>query len=116
MDNFDLHYYFDAKTTQSSGKLYNDDGTTANAFEKGAFEVLNFNGNANSKTVVLELDSEIGKNFSSSDKNVSFIVHNIKAKSVTLNGKNIAFKTVKNNIEIPVSWKRGTEVEIKIQL
>ncbi|POY40494.1 glycosyl hydrolase [Flavobacterium alvei] len=116
LDNFDLHYYFDAKTTQSSGKLYNDDGKTANAFEKGAFEVLNFNGNTNGKTVVVKLSSEVGKNFPSSDKNVSFIVHNIKAKSVTGNGKTIAFKTVKNNIEIPVSWKKGTAMEIKIQL
>jgi oligosaccharide 4-alpha-D-glucosyltransferase len=116
LDNFDLHYYFDAKTTQSSGKLYNDDGTTANAFEKAAFEILNFNGNSNGKTVIVKLNSEIGKNFPSSDKNVALIVHNIKAKSVTVNGKTIALKTVKNNIEIPVSWKNGTEVEIKIQL
>jgi oligosaccharide 4-alpha-D-glucosyltransferase len=116
LDNFDLHYYFDAKTTQSSGKLYNDDGATANAFEKGAFEILNFNSNANGKTVVVQLNSEIGKNFQYSDKNVSLIVHNIKAKSATVNGKVIAFKTVNNNIEIPVSWKKGTEVEIKIQL
>ncbi|MBP6586521.1 MAG: DUF5110 domain-containing protein [Flavobacterium sp.] len=114
--DFDLHYYFDTKTTQNSGKLYNDDGTTANAFEKGAFEILNFNGNANGKTVVVKLNSEIGKNFQSFDKNVALIVHNIKAKSVTVNGKTIAFKTVKNNIEIPVSWKKGTEAEIKIQL
>jgi oligosaccharide 4-alpha-D-glucosyltransferase len=77
---------------------------------------LNFNGNANGKEVVIKLTSEIGKNFPSPDKNVSLIVHNIKAKSVTENGKAIAFKTVKNNIEIPVSWKKGTEVEIKIQL
>ena len=116
LTDFDLHYYFDTKTTQSSGKLYNDDGTTANAFEKGAFEILNFNGNANGKTVVVKLNSEVGKNFQSFDKNVALIVHNIKAKSVTVNGKTIAFKTVKNNIEIPVSWKKGTEAEIKIQL
>ena len=114
--DFDLHYYFDAKTTQSSGKLYNDDGTTANAFEKGAFEVLNFSGNTNGKIAAIKLNSEIGKNFPSSDKTVSLIVHNIKAKSVTVNGKAIAFKTVKNNIEIPVSWKKGVGVEIKIQL
>ena len=112
----DLHYYFDAKTTQSSGKLYNDDGTTANAFEKGVFEVLNFNGHANGKIVIVKLNSEIGKNFPSSDKNVSLMIHNIKAKSVNVNGKTIAFKIVKNNIEIPVSWKKGTEVEIKILL
>jgi hypothetical protein len=114
--DFDLHYYFDAKTTQSSGKLYNDDGTTANAFEKGEFEILNFNGNANDKIVVVKLNSEIGKNFQSLDKNVTLIVHNIKAKSVILNGKTIDFKTVKNSIEIPVSWKKETGIEIKIKL
>ena len=116
LEHFDLHYYFDAKTAQSSGKLYNDDGTTANAFEKGAFEILNFNGIANGKTATIKLNSEIGKNFQSSDKNVALIVHNIKAKSVTVNGKTIDFKTIKNNIEIPNSKKKGTEVEIKIQL
>jgi alpha-glucosidase (family GH31 glycosyl hydrolase) len=116
LENFDVHYYFDAKTTQSSGKLYNDDGTTANAFEKGEFELLNFNGNVNGKLIVIQLNSELGKNFQSSDKNISLIIHNIKAKSAILNGKTIAFKTVKNNIEIPVSWKKETKVEIKIQL
>ena len=116
LENFDLHYYFDAKTAQSSGKLYHDDGSTAKAFEKGSFEILNFNGNTNGKTVTIKLNSEIGKNFQSSDKNVALIVHNIKGKSVTVNGKTIDFKTIKNNIEIPVSWKKGTEVEIKIQL
>ncbi len=116
LENFDLHYYFDAKTTQSSGKLYNDDGITANAFEKGAFEILNFNGNTDGKTVTMKWNSIIGKNFTSLDKNVALIVHNIKAKSVTVNGKAIDFKTNKTSVEIPVSWKKGTEVEIKIQL
>jgi oligosaccharide 4-alpha-D-glucosyltransferase len=116
LNQFDLHYYFDLKTPQSSGKLYNDDGTTVNAFEKGAFEILNFNGATHGKSVIIKLNSEIGKNFQSLDKNVSVIIHNIKAKSVSLNGKNVDFKTVKNNIEIPVSWKKGAEVEIKIQL
>ena len=81
-----------------------------------ASEILNFNGNSNGKTVTVKLNSEIGKNFPSSDKNVSFIIHNIKAKSVTVNGKTIAYTAVNNTIEIPVSWKKGTEVEIKIQM
>jgi oligosaccharide 4-alpha-D-glucosyltransferase len=116
LSTFDLHYYFDAKTTQSSGKLYNDDGLTANAFEKGAFEILNFNSNGNGKTVVIKLNSEIGKNFQSLDKNVNLIVHNIKAKIILVNGNSVEFKTNKTSIEIPVSWKKGTDVEIKIQL
>jgi len=116
LDNFDLHYYFDAKTAQSSGKLYNDNGLTANAFEKGEFEILNFNENTNDKVVVIKLNSEIGKNFQPIDKNVSLIVHNIKAKSVTVSGKIVTYKTNNSSIEIPVTWKKGTEMEIKIQL
>ena len=114
--DFDLHYYFDTKTTQSSGKLYNDDGTTANAFEKGEFEILNFNSNANGKTIVVKFNSEIGKSFPSFNKNVNLIVHNIKANAISVDGKSVKFKTNKTSIEIPVSWKKGTEVEIKIQL
>ena len=115
LENFNLHYYFDEKTSQSSGKLYNDDGVTANTIEKGAFEILNFNGKSNGKTITLKLNSEIGKNFPSTDKNVALIIHNIKAKSISVDGKTTDYKTVGNHIEIPVSWKKGTEVEIKIQ-
>ena len=116
LDHFDLHFYFDAKTTRSSGKLFNDNGTTANAFEKGEFEIFNFNSNVSGKLVVVKLDSEIGKNFESTDKNIDLIIHNIKVKSILVNGKNAKFKTNKTSIEIPISWNKGTEMEIKIQL
>ena len=66
--------------------------------------------------VSIKLYSEKGKNFSSLDKDIAFIAHNIKAKLVTVNGKTVVFKTVKNNIEIPISWKKGNEIDIKIQL
>jgi oligosaccharide 4-alpha-D-glucosyltransferase len=115
LDNFDLHYYFDAKTTQSSGKLYNDDGTTANAFEKGEFELLKFNSIIEDKTLTITISSNSGKN-EVSKKNISLIIHNIKAKKVTFNGITIAFKTVKNNVEIPISCGKGPANEIKIQL
>jgi oligosaccharide 4-alpha-D-glucosyltransferase len=118
LDNFDLHYYFDEKTTNSSGKLYNDNGTTTNAFEKEEYEILNFNGNFNNnlKTITLNLNTEIGKSFSASDKNVTLIIHNCKAKTISVDGKNVTFKTNKTYIEIPVSWIKSTSKIIKIQL
>ena len=116
LENFDLHYYLDEKTQKSSDKLYNDDGITPNAFEKGNYEILSFNGNFNGKISIIKFNSEVGKNFQSSDKKVNLIVHNCKAKKVTLNGIPVDFKTDKNNIEIPVFWQKGTIVEIKIQL
>jgi oligosaccharide 4-alpha-D-glucosyltransferase len=116
LENFDLHYYFDAKTTRSSGKVYEDNGATAAAFEKGEFEILNFKSVATPKMLTIQLNAEVGKSFPSSDKKVSLIVHNIKPKKVTINGKSIVFKTSKNTIEIPVSWEKATSKEIKIQL
>ena len=116
LDTFYLHYYFDAKTSKSEGKLYNDNGTTPNAFEKGEYEILNFNGNTNGKVLTLKLNAEIGKTFSSTDKNVTLIIHNCKAKKVLIDGKISSFKSNKTTIEIPVYWKKGIPTEIKIQL
>ncbi len=120
LSNFDLHYYFDEKTTNSSGKLYNDNGTTPNAFEKGEFEILNFNANynvnKNLKIVTLKLSTETGNSFASSDKNVNLILHNIKAKTITVDGKIVQFKTNKTTIEIPISWLKSGIKEIKIQM
>ena len=47
LENFNLHFYFDDSVKTSTGKLYNDNGETPQAFEKGQFEILNFNGNSN---------------------------------------------------------------------
>jgi alpha-glucosidase (family GH31 glycosyl hydrolase) len=56
LSNFDLHYYFDEKTPNSEGKLYNDDGLTANAFEKGEYELLHFYGQAKSNKLEIKLN------------------------------------------------------------
>jgi alpha-glucosidase (family GH31 glycosyl hydrolase) len=118
LNTFDLHFYFDAKTTQSEGKLYNDDGTTANAFEKGAFEILNFNSASNEKTVTLTLATTTGKTFQSANKNINVMLHNLngKAKKVTVDGKNSSFIIKDKTIEIPVISKKGAKNTILIQL
>ena len=117
LSNFDLHYYFDAKTTSSSGKLYNDDGTTANDFEKGQYEILNFKANTASNILTIDFISEIGKSYTATDKNVNLLLHNLNSKvqKVTLNGNEVTFKNNNNTIEIPVTWKKATAATIKIQ-
>ena len=117
LSNFDLHYYFDEKTTASSGKLYNDDGTTANDFEKGQYEILNFKANTASKTLTINFTSETGKSFTAIDKNATLMLHHIDSKiqKVTINGKDAAFENDNNTIKIAVTWEKGTSKEIKIQ-
>lgn len=114
LENFDLHYYFDAKTTISSGMLYDDDGVTTNSLE-GNFEVLKFNSTIENKTITITISPNSGKN-EVSRKNISLIVHNVNAKKVTFNGISIAFKSIKNNLEIPISCGKGPANEIKIQM
>ncbi|WP_396193754.1 TIM-barrel domain-containing protein [Flavobacterium sp.] len=115
VDNFNLHFYFDETVKNSSGKLYNDNGETPQAFEKGQYEMLNFNSNNNGKELVIKLTATVGKNYTSTDKTVSVLIHNIKAKRIFVNGQEMVFKTFNEPIQIPVTWKKGTTPEIKIE-
>jgi alpha-glucosidase (family GH31 glycosyl hydrolase) len=115
LDNFNLHFYFDDSVKTSTGKLYNDNGETPQAFEKGQFEILNFNSNNNGNTLVLKLTANTGKNYTPTDKNVTIVVHNIKAKRIFINGQETIFKTNNESLFLPVTWKKGTSPEIKIE-
>ncbi|PJE41154.1 MAG: glycosyl hydrolase [Flavobacterium sp.] len=115
LDNFNLHFYFDDTVKTSSGKLYNDNGETPQAFEKGQFEILNFNSNNNGNILVLKLTANVGKNYLSTDKNVTIVVHNLKAKRIFINGQETIFKTNNESLSLPVTWKKGTSPEIKIE-
>lgn len=116
LDNFDLHYYFDETVKNSAGKLYNDDGSTPNAFEKGQYEIINFNSNTNfnNKSVVIKVNTVTGKNVTSTDKNVSVLIHNIKAKRIFVNEKEQINKTFNEPLQVNVTATRGTQ-EIKIE-
>jgi hypothetical protein len=117
---FKLHYYYDATTGTSTGKLYNDDGVTPDAFEKGRYEILNFTATPSVASTVITLTSETGANFNASVHEVSLIVHNLnsKPKKVTINGRKAKFRWNKNTkqLEIDVLWTEKTSKEITIQL
>ncbi|HRG18026.1 MAG TPA: glycoside hydrolase family 31 protein [Flavobacterium lutivivi] len=115
LENFDLHFYFDENATTSSGKLYNDDGISPNAFEKGLYEKLNFTSSNNGKTLTIKLSTEIGQKFVATDKNVMLKIHNIKAKKIFINGSEQMNKTSSEPLEIVVNWKKNTSPEIKIE-
>ena len=115
LDNFNLHYYFDASVANSSGKLYNDDGTTPNAFEKGQYEILNFTSNNNGKSLVIKLAATAGKNYTSTDKNVAVLIHNIKAKRIFVNGQEQIYKTFHEPLQVNVMIIKGTTQQLTIE-
>lgn len=116
LDNFALHYYFDEDVKNSTGKLYNDDGATPNAFEKGKYEMLNFTSSNDGKSLIIKLSTAPGKDYSSTDKNVAVLIHNIKgATRIFINGKEKIYKTFFEPLHLNVTMIPGQTQEIKIE-
>lgn len=114
LKNFDLHYYF--SENNSDGKLYNDDGITPFAFEKGQYEILYFSAENNSDNSVITITPEIGENFNSEEKNIRLLLHHFdkNPKKITINNKKTTFKWNGNTLEIRVPVHTKT-VKINIQ-
>lgn len=114
--NFDLHYYSDDKTKTSTSKLYNDNGQSPNAYEKGDYEILYFNSTNTSKYLEIKMMAEIGKVYQASSKTINLQVHHLdtKVNSVLIDGKATPFKTVNNTIQIEVFWEKESSKNIKI--
>lgn len=117
LESFDLHYYFDASVSNSSGKLYNDDGATPNAFEKGQYEILNFTSTNNGKTLAIKLNTTVGKNYTTTNKEVSVLIHNIrdKVKHIFVNGQEQIYKRFAEPLQLNVTMTKDATAEIKIE-
>lgn len=88
-----LHYYHDAAATTGSGQLYDDDGVTAQAYEKGRYELLRFASVLTGRTLTLSVASELGKQQARQPRAFDVSVHNVahKPASVKVDGKAAAF-------------------------
>ncbi|MDW5287993.1 TIM-barrel domain-containing protein [Formosa sp. PL04] len=115
-----LHYYNDASVTSSGYKLYNDDGQTVNAFEKGKFELLTFSFLNDKKGIQFAFTAEIGSSYSAQSKPINLTVHNMASepKSIKIGRKDVSFTYDKQKhiLEIPVIWETSSDLEIKIIL
>jgi len=118
--NLKLHFYYDNSVAESTGKLYDDNGKTPDAFGKGQYELLHFKNQSKSKQIVISFASEKGNAYISETRNVSLLVHNIpaKPKKITINGKAAKFIWNKNSnvLEISMIWEKQAAKNINIQL
>ena len=117
---FDLHYYHDPAVAESERKLYNDDGKTKKAFEKGMYELLEFESEFEEDQLEIELEAEIGDNFSPVTKDITVIVHNIqkKPRKVKFRGRRLKFdwNEAKRTLTFDIRWNTDKEREITIKL
>ncbi len=83
--NIDLHYYHDGTVAVGSGKLYDDDGVTPGAAEKGEFEILHFASRFSGNRLTIALTSERGPNRSAESRTVALSIHHIDARLKQVN-------------------------------
>ncbi|MEW7847720.1 TIM-barrel domain-containing protein [Massilia aurea] len=122
--HIDLHYYHDASVSTSSGKLYDDDGETAGAYEAGKYEIVRFTSRfaAVEGKAHLEIGfaTETGKAMAAVERGFSLKVHNVTAKprAVTVDGRAVrfAFNAQQNLLEVPVAAKKGQAAQVLVTL
>jgi oligosaccharide 4-alpha-D-glucosyltransferase len=87
--NIELHYYHDDSVKAGNGKLYDDDGETAQAYEQGKYELLRFTSKLQGRRLVLDIASEVGAHYARPQRSVELSVHNVGGKpaAVTLDGQ-----------------------------
>ncbi|WP_103865127.1 TIM-barrel domain-containing protein [Aquimarina sp. I32.4] len=75
-----VHFYYDDEVKNSSDILYDDDGKTPRAFEKGKYEILQFKNTTTTQSISIRLTTEKGSNYTSIERNITLIVHNLDTK------------------------------------
>lgn len=114
-----IHYYKDQSVVESFGKIYVDDGITPDAFEKGMYEIMKFKGSNSNNNLSIQLTSELGINYDSTDRKINLIIHNCntKPKNIHVNNEKHQFTWKKENgtTELGVDWNSSEQIIIDIQ-
>lgn len=114
----DVHFYYDAQAKNSSDLIYNDNGTTPNAFEKGMFEIVKFESVLDTDSVTIKVAKEVGENATSEIKMIELHIENLEkeVRFVWVNGIKYTGKNFLhlNKLNIPVRFDQN-ETSIKIE-
>lgn len=104
-ENLQLHYFYDRSVAQSSGNLYDDNGVTPRAFEKGHYEILNFNSTNTLNSLTITVRSEKGADYTKKEKNINLVLHQVsKPKSSLINGEKVKSKWNKKEQKLVISF------------
>ena len=118
--HIDLHYYHDASVGAGAGKLYDDDGATAQAYEQGKYELLRFASKLQGRSLVLRIDSEVGTQYQRPERSIALQVHNVTTRPalVRVDGRPATFAWDEAakvlNVALPASSQPGRSVAITL--
>ena len=115
LKSFDVHFYFDETVKESTGHLYNDDGETPDAFEKGMYEIINFGSKFKNNRLQIEIEQKLGENFEFSPKEMKLIVHNVSSKPKKVKGYTFDWNEQNKTLTVLVSLKNSNPKNLKIK-
>lgn len=115
-NSLEIHYYTDPTVIKSEKEIYNDDGETVNAEEKGKFEKTIFEARQYGKNLKFSFKNKLGKNYKAPEKHFDLILHNFtKPHKVRIDGRKIKNISFENEIvKIPIVWNSSRETTIEI--
>ncbi len=115
----DLHYYHSNAVAIGKGHLFDDDGSTPEAYEKGRYELINFTSHTRKKNLEVGFESEKGERFAAVDREFELIIHNIakQPKKVKMAGKKIDFtwNAEKKLLLVKVNIKSGDSTTVNVK-
>ncbi|MDP2089375.1 MAG: glycoside hydrolase family 31 protein [Flavobacteriaceae bacterium] len=120
LNQFDLHFYVDESVKKSKGHLYNDDGKTPKAFEKGQYELISFESSVDKKKLELSIHQKQGADFNSEAKLITVKLHqlNAKPKRVYIDKKRMSFEwneqTKELTVKVSLSTNQSKPIKIKL--
>ncbi|MGV6846535.1 MAG: TIM-barrel domain-containing protein [Lutibacter sp.] len=112
---FQLDYYFDKSITKSEDILYNDDGESRKAFEKGKYEMIQFKSNFKNNCLTISINPKIGQNFIPESKNITLIIHHIK-EPIQIKNYEYKYDTNKKTLTILIQKVTNQNKIVKIKI
>lgn len=118
-NTFELHYYHSLAKKDSSYSMYNDDGLTAEAINKGMYEILNFEVNYYDKAMTIKMAAKNGHNFKTNTKSIDLVLHHTQynVNTVLIDGNSIPYKfnNETSKLSIPINWDTSQTIKITIK-
>ncbi len=105
-----LHYYADKSVSSADYEMYEDDGKTYQAIEKGLFELLQFSAKQQKHLSISLNRTGKGYNTMPKERNMTLVIHNITQapNKISLNNKvikNAIWLEKNNTLTVTFTWQ-----------
>jgi oligosaccharide 4-alpha-D-glucosyltransferase len=115
-----LQYYHHDAIEESERTFYFDDGKTVEAFDKGQFQILEFEAEMEGRWLEIDFEAETGTNYKAENKTIELVIHNIKdmPKRIKINNDkaNGTYNKKYKTLTLNIIWDTNEEKEIRIKL